>query len=61
MWNHFNMVQDVVNVGFKAYGVIGELFYLYVLSSLFKYTCNQILLYTKSSLKYHFETNNQWN
>jgi hypothetical protein len=36
-------------------------FYLYVVSSLFKYTCNQILLYKKSSLKFHFETNNEWN
>jgi hypothetical protein len=52
------MVQDVVNVGFKAYGVVGELFYLYVVPSLFKYTCNQILLSKKSSLKYHFETSN---
>jgi hypothetical protein len=55
------MVQDVVNVGSKAYGVVEELFYLYVVSSLFKYTCNPILLFKKSSFTYHFETNNKWN
>jgi hypothetical protein len=47
------MVQNVVNVGSKAHAVLGELFYLYVVSSLFKYTSNQILLYSVHKILPH--------